>query len=64
MERSIYIHYQESETTEIMIDHLIAMIIVTALFRLLLLRRVPVEDATEDCWHKEQEFIWRKTQNK
>lgn len=38
-----------------MIDHLIAMIIVTAVFRLLLLRRVPVEDATE-----QQEFIWRK----
>lgn len=47
-----------------MIDHLIAMIIVAAVFRLLLLRRVPVEDATEDCWHEQQKYIWRKTQNK
>lgn len=47
-----------------MIDHLIAMIIVTAVFRLLLLRRVPVEDATEDSWHEQQNYIWRKPINK
>lgn len=43
-----------------MIDHLIAMIIVTAVFRLLLLRRVPVEDATEDCWHEQHIYHWKK----
>lgn len=42
-----------------MIDHIFAMIIVSAVFYLALYRRPPDdEDVTQDCWH--DGYKWKK----